>query len=84
MTQGPPEPYSINQIFNSMCGNSNDAEQVTQMDQGLFIQNILKKARRYILNTIKRCIRNFIRQYLLNLLQIMYRILKWIKNGITI
>ena len=54
------------------------------MDQGLFIQNILKKARRYILNVIRRYIRNIIRQYLLNLLQIMNRILKWIKNGITI
>jgi len=67
-----------------MCGNSSDAERVTQMDQGLFIQNILKKARRYILNTIKRYIRNVIRQYVLNLLQVMNRIFKWIKNGITI
>ena len=81
---GPPEPYSINQILNSLCGNSSDAEQVTQMDQGLIIQNILKKVQRYILNTIKRYIRNIIRQYLLNLLQVMNRILKWIKNGITI
>ena len=67
-----------------MCGNSSDAERVTQMDQGLFIQNILKKARRYILNTIKRYIRNVIRQYVLNLLQVMNRFFKWIKNGITI
>jgi hypothetical protein len=28
------------------------AEQVTQMDQGLYIQNILNNARQYILNTI--------------------------------